>query len=91
MRQHPHILNAASNLLGICVVIIGSVRLTNTDTLVDETTVLAMMSFLASILLAYAALRRDTVADWIHTAADYAFMVGVVALSLAALLFASGL
>ena len=91
MRQHPHILNAASNLLGICVVIIGSVRLTNTDTLVDETTVLAMMSFLASIILSYAALRRDSVAEWIHTAADYAFMVGVIALSIGALLFAGGL
>src|SRR5690348_15917811 len=29
MRRHPHVLNAATNLLGICFIIIGGLKLTN--------------------------------------------------------------
>ena len=83
MDKHPHILNAASNLLGISFIIITGLNLTGTSkaSYADEIAWAAAISLSASCLLAYLALRSDEgggprFEDW----ADRAFLLGLVAL-----------
>ncbi len=53
--KKPHILNASSNLLGICFVIITGLRLTekSVNTLADEICMVTALLFIASCLLSY--------------------------------------
>ncbi len=65
--RHPHILNASTNLLGICFFVIGSLKFTNLNTksFADEMAWVAAMLFFVSALVAYFAIRNgrpDTVA-----------------------------
>lgn len=83
MDKHPHILNAASNLLGISFIIITGLNLTGTSraSYADEIAWAAALSLSASCLLAYLALRSDNgrgarFEDW----ADRAFLLGLIAL-----------
>lgn len=84
MERHPNIMNAASNLLGICFLVITGLSVTrsNGQSFADEVAWLAAICFLASVFLAYAAIRRGDEGGWQATWADRLFMVGVLALSL---------
>lgn len=84
MDKHPHILNAASNLLGISFVIITGLNLTGTSrhSHADEIAWGAAISLSGSCLLAYLALRAT---DGRHAAAaerwaDRTFMAGLIGL-----------
>ena len=87
MDRHPHILNAASNLLGICFVIITGLRITRLSghTIGDEFAWGAAFLFLAAILLSFVNIRRGSLGRWIDHATDHIFLIGVVALTLAAI------
>ncbi|HTZ78140.1 MAG TPA: hypothetical protein VMC10_09535 [Stellaceae bacterium] len=82
MHRHPHILNAATTLLGICFVIIGGLKLTgqNPKSYSDELAWLAAASFFASILVSYSAIRADAARPWQTQFADLAFIGGIFAL-----------
>lgn len=83
MDKHPHILNAASNLLGISFIIITGLNLTGTSkgSYADEIAWAAAVSLSASCLLAYLALRSDDGRGaWFEDWADRAFLLGLVAL-----------
>lgn len=81
MPRHPHILNASTNLVGICFIIIGSLKLTarNNDTWADEIAWIALALLFVSTLTSYLAIRGDGV-KWQVAVADVAFIGGVVAL-----------
>lgn len=79
MHRHPHILNAATNLLGICFVIIGGLKLTHQsdNTYSDEIAWVAAALLLTSIVLAYMAIRSGESGEWQTRLADWSFLGGV--------------
>ena len=85
MHRHPHVLNAASNLLGICFVLIGALKLThsNAQSFADETAWLSAALFLVSIVSSYAAIRSNEANRLQNLTADIAFFGGVTMLALA--------
>lgn len=90
MNRHPHILNAASNLLGICFVIITGLKLTGSNRLswADEITWIASLQFLVSIVLSYLGVRNGGDAGWRAAWAERTFLGGVAGLTLAILVLA---
>jgi len=80
--RHPHILNASSNLLGICFVIIGGLKLTGSNPLswADEIAWVASLLFLASIVLAYLGVRNTEEREWHAAWAERAFLAGIAGL-----------
>ncbi len=79
MQRHPHILNAATNLLAICFVIVGSLKLTNNNanSYADELAWLAAFLLLVSILLSYLAIRNEDALIWRNRMADWSFLGGI--------------
>jgi len=82
MNHHPHILNAACNLLGICFIVIGSLKLAdlNSRSYGDEATWAVASLFFVSIITSYLAVRNNNYKEWQLFVADCAFLVGLVAL-----------
>jgi len=90
MHRHPHILNAASNLLGICFVLIGALKFTNSNeqSFADEAAWLAAAFFLTSIATSYLAIRNDDANRWQNVAADVTFFLGILLLAIAMIMAA---
>jgi hypothetical protein len=82
MRRYPHVLNAATNLLGICFIIIGGLKLTNqnTKTWSDEVAWGAAFFLVVSIILSYSGIRSESLRQGPARFADWSFMVGIAAL-----------
>ena len=85
MHRHPHVLNASSNLLGICFVLIGALKLTRSDagSVADETAWSSAAMFLVSIVASYGAIRNNDSNRLQNLVADVAFFAGVTLLALA--------
>lgn len=92
MKQdnQPHILNAASNLLGICLVLVTGLKVAKADigTMADEITLGAAMGFLGSCVLSYISIRGERNTSRYERIADILFLVSLAALSVAILIFA---
>lgn len=90
MHRHPHILNASTNLLAICFVIIGSLKLTNLNALSysDEIAWVAAALVFISTASSYLAIRNDDAKPWLSTLADWTFLGGACALMFSVLLAA---
>ncbi|MBV8912516.1 MAG: hypothetical protein JOZ05_05665 [Acetobacteraceae bacterium] len=90
VNRHPYILNASTNLLGICFVIITGLKLTGSNGLswADEITWIASGFFLASIALSYLGLRGEGHVGWIQVWAERSFLLGVTGLTIAILVMA---
>lgn len=91
MQRPPHILNAASNLLGISLLVITGLKFTHRSehTLADEIAWIACAAFTVSCLLAYLSIRDDAAGGWHEKWADKAFIAGLVALVGAVIIFAA--
>lgn len=81
MPKSTHILNAASNLLGIAMLIVTGLKITrhSRGTYADELALVAAVMLAISCLLSYLALRREVhspLEDW----ADRIFLAGLVCL-----------
>jgi hypothetical protein len=76
MQRHPHILNAATNLLAICFVIVGGLKLANRNaaTYADELAWFAAFLLLISILSSYLAIRNGDTQIWQNRTADWSFL-----------------
>jgi hypothetical protein len=83
MERFPNILNAASNLLGICFLIITGLSLTrsNSRSYADEAAWASAVCFLASIGLSYYGIRSRTEAVRLAVWVDRVFILGVAALT----------
>lgn len=88
----PHILNAASNLLGICFVLITGLRVSGASkgTRLDEIAIFAALMFVASCLFSYASIRTPKQTRRLERVADICFLFGLVCLSIAVLAFGVG-
>ncbi len=85
MDRSPHILGAASNLLGIALVIITGLHLTGTAerTFADEVGWVSASCLSVSTLLSYMAVRREPEQSALEGWADRIFLAGLVCLVLA--------
>jgi hypothetical protein len=85
MPRHHHILNAASNLLGIALLIITGLHLTGTEakTMADEIGWVAAGCLSLSSLLSYIAIRLEPMPGPFEAWADRIFLAGLVSLILA--------
>lgn len=83
MQRSPHLLNASTNLLGFSFVIIGALKLTNSDakSYSDECAWVASGFFLAAILSSYWAIRRNDANVVLNTVADTTFLGGLLLLT----------
>jgi hypothetical protein len=88
MERFPNILNAASNLLGICFLIITGLSLTksNSRSYADETAWASAVFFLLAIAVSYYGIRSGSQASKLAAWADRIFMLGVVALTVSILI-----
>jgi hypothetical protein len=95
MRQgkQPYILNASCNLMGMCFIIITGLKLTNTAsaTYADEVSTFAALLFMVSCVMSYLSIRQEKFADKYENIADGFFMVGMVSLFAAVIMFANNI
>ena len=88
--KNTHILNASSNLLGLGLLLITGLHVTGyaERTVADEIACIATVSLSASCLLSYAAIRSESAPTRLEHWADRTFIVGLLCLVIAVLLFA---
>jgi hypothetical protein len=93
MNRNAHILNAASNLLGIALLIVTGIKLTNhsSQSFADETGLAAALLLAVSCLLSYLSIRQVDNGERLEVAADKVFLLGLAALFVAVLILAFGL
>lgn len=91
--KNPHILNASSNLLGICFVLITGLRLTehSVNTIADEICMVAALVFISSCLLSYLSIAGKRHRELWEDIANYLFIAGMLLLFAATLMFATGI
>jgi uncharacterized membrane protein SirB2 len=85
--KSQHILNAASSLLGVSLLIVTFVHVTGqqAESLTDEVAFAAALLFLGACLMSYRAIRAP--AERSEKVADYLFLAAQVLLLCAVLLF----
>jgi hypothetical protein len=87
--KSPHILNAASNLLGLCFVVLTSLKFLKLSerTYIDETVTVALVFFMLSCILSFLSIRGNIKPGGrAETFADYLFLGGMVILFVTAIL-----
>ena len=91
MHRPPHILNAATNLLGICFIIITGLRLANANarSYADEVAWLAALFLFVAAMMAYLSIRNEGLQLWQERVADVAFLGGMSMLALAVVIAAA--
>ena len=82
MSRNSHILNAASNLLGIALLIVTGINITdNADKgYADEAGMVAALLLAVSCVVSYMSLRRSDDGARLEAWADKIFMSGLIAL-----------
>jgi tellurite resistance protein TehA-like permease len=87
----PHILSTSANLMGICFLVLTSLKALKMtgQTLMDECASVAVCLFMLSCLLSFMAMRSTSLrASRYETFADYIFMAGLVDLCITTLFIA---
>ncbi|MCP9751909.1 hypothetical protein [Ferruginibacter sp. HRS2-29] len=89
-EKSSHILNASSNLLGICFILITSFRVLHLSgtTFFDELSVLALVLFMASCILSFLSIRSKTNKSILYeNIADGIFLAGLIVLFITTILY----
>jgi hypothetical protein len=90
-QKSPHILNAASNLLGICFILLTSFKIFNISrtTIYDELIVICILLFMGSCIFSFLAIRKEgNNSFFLEKVADYMFLGGLAGLFIITILFA---
>ena len=90
-QKSPHILNAASNLLGICFILLTSFKIFNIsrNTIYDELIIICILLFMGSCIFSFLALRDESrLSGTLEKIADYMFLGGLASLFIITILFA---
>jgi len=93
-NRSPHILSTSANLLGICFIVLTSLKKLNLadSSIIDEFAVAAVILFMASCILSFISMRKgDTVSQRLEKTADFIFLSGLVVLFIATILIAFNL
>ena len=87
--KSSHILNASSNLLGLCFVVLTSLKLLNIahKTIIDELTTVATILFMTSCILSFLSIRGNRNSGRYEAIADFFFLGGLGLLFVTTLLF----
>ncbi|HTE28414.1 hypothetical protein [Flavitalea sp.] len=91
VRKSAHILSVSSTLLGICFVVLTSLKLLGKSkgTIIDELAVAAIIFFMSSCCFSFLSFRRfGKRASAFENIADLVFMCGLFLLFITTLLFA---
>jgi len=94
MDKSPHILNTSSNLLGICFLLLTSLKVLgkSQQTIIDDITFVAIVLFMLSCLLSFLSLRKQaSQSRKLEKIADYIFLTGLSVLFVTAILFSFNL
>lgn len=89
-EKSPHILNASSNLLGICFILLASLKVMKIaeKTFIDEVTTLAIILFMGSCILSFISIRTNSSrSQFYENLADIVFMIGLSLLFITTLLY----
>ncbi len=88
--KQPHILNASSNLVGICLILVTGLKVTkfSDTTWCDEISVCSAVVFIASCVTSYLSMRVEKRAVMYERIADYLFLSGMFTLFSAVTAFA---
>ena len=89
-ERTPHILNTSSNLLGICLIILTSLRLLKTSdkSIIDEITILSSLLFMTSCILSFLSMNgKDDPHNRLERVADITFLGGLSLLFVTITLF----
>ncbi|MGC8750871.1 hypothetical protein [Hydrotalea sp.] len=89
-EKSPHILNASSNLLGICFILLASLKVMKIaeKTFIDEVTTMAIILFMCSCILSFISIRtNNSRSHFYENMADIIFMMGLSLLFITTLLY----
>ena len=78
--KSPHILNTSATLLGLCFIVLTSLKLNNQSevTLIDELTAIAIIMFMASSFLSFLSMRSNRIPSArFEKFADFIFLSGL--------------
>lgn len=83
-NKSTHILNASSNLVGFCFIVLTSLTIfqKNSLTFIDECTTLALIMFVGSTIFSFLSIRSNNkTRSYIHErVADIIFLIGLLSL-----------
>ncbi len=89
-EKSPHILNSSSNLLGFCLVVLTSIKISKfaAATAIDEITGLSAIVLMVSCILSFLSIRSksETRSEKLERVADIFFLTGLISLSVTILL-----
>jgi hypothetical protein len=79
-EKSQHVLNASSNLLGLCFIVLTSLRVLNLNgkTIIDECTAIALIMFMTSSVLSFLSIRSKKIkSEKYENIADIIFLLGL--------------
>ena len=89
-KKSPQILNASSNFLGFCFLVLTSLKFfkLSETTFVDEITAVCFVIFMFSCLCAFLSIRSKTKRELFYEMlAEYSFLAGLIIIFLMTILF----
>ena len=89
-KKSPQILNASSNFLGFCFLVLTSLKFfkLSATTFIDEITAVCFIVFMFSCLCSFLAIRSKTKrAELYEALAEYSFLTGLIIIFLMTILF----
>ena len=84
-EKSPHILNTSSNLLGFCLVVLTSIKISkfSAATVIDEITAISAVLLAISCILSFLSMKTkdETRANKMENIADVVFLIALIAVS----------
>lgn len=84
-NRTPHILNTSATLLGLCFIVLTSLKVAkmSDSTIIDETTALAIILFMTACILSFLSMKRRGPVNYrLERTADIIFLLGLLVLFL---------
>jgi uncharacterized membrane protein SirB2 len=85
-EKSPHILNTSSNLLGFCLIVLTSIKVSRSGsaTIIDDITGIAAVLLVISCILSFLSMRskKEVRSEKLESAADLVFLVALVCIAL---------
>ena len=87
-NNFPHILTASSTLVGLCFVVLTSLKVNNYKeaSYIDECTAIAIILFMVSSILSYLSMRSKDPKQGYERVADFVFLSGLIFLFIATMM-----
>ncbi len=78
-EKSPHILNTSANMLGLCFIVLTSIKMKDESalTIVDEFTAVAIVFFMVSCILSFLSMRSKKELTRLEYVADIVFFIGL--------------